>query len=235
LSKHSYSLEQGIDGKSYLPVSYPFLKWAGGKTQILSELEKLIPLEFTRYFEPFLGGGALFFHLTTKKNIRTRAYISDINEELITTYKVVKGDVERLIDILREHQKDYNKNPSEFYDELRKFVPATDIEVAARMITLNKTCYNGLYRVNKNGIFNVPIGRYKNPLICNSNNLKNVSLALRYSKAVIQPGDYKQILLENAREGDFVYLDPPFDPPSSTSSFTSYTTSGFSKTDQKRT
>ena len=83
------------------------------------------------------------------------------------------------------------------------------------MITLNKTCYNGLYRVNKKGIFNVPIGRYKNPLICNSNNLKNVSLALRYSKAVIQPGDYKQILLENAREGDFVYLDPPFDPPQS--------------------
>jgi DNA adenine methylase len=99
------------------------------------------------------------------------------------------------------------------------------------MMTFTKTCYNGLYRVNKRGIFNVPIGRYKNPLICNSNNLKNVSLALRYSNAVIEPSDYKQILLENAREGDFVYLDPPFAPPSSTSSFTSYTTRGFSKTD----
>src|SRR5439155_12503167 len=117
--------------------------------------------------------------------------------------------------------------------ELRKLLPATDIEIAARMITLNKTCYNGLYRVNKKGIFNVPIGRYKNPLICNSNNLKNVSLALRYSKAVIQPSDYKQILLENAREGDFVYLDPPFNLVSSTASFTSYTNSEFSKTDQK--
>ncbi len=215
-----------------ITVSYPFLKWAGGKTQILSELEKFVP-EFTRYFEPFLGGGALFFHLTTKKNIRPRAYLSDINVELITTYKVVKDDVQILIDLLKEHQKDYNKNPKELYDELRSSVPPTDIEIAARMITLNKTCYNGLYRVNKKGIFNVPIGSYKNPLICNSHNLKNVSLALRYSKAIIQLSDYKQILLENAREGDFVYLDPPFDPPSLTSSFTSYTTSGFTKTDQK--
>ena len=96
MSKHNFSLEQGIDAKSYLPVSYPFLKWAGGKTQILSELEKFVPLEFNRYFEPFLGGGALFFHLTTKKNIRPIAYLSDINEELITTYKVIKNEVERL-------------------------------------------------------------------------------------------------------------------------------------------
>ena len=232
MSKHNYSLEQGIDTKPYLPVSYPFLKWAGGKTQILSELEKFVP-EFTRYFEPFLGGGALFFHLTTKKNIRRITYLSDINEELITTYKVVKDDVERLIDLLKEHQKDYDKNPSECYHELRSSVPTTDIEIAARMITLNKTCYNGLYRLNKKGIFNVPIGRYKNPLICNSNNLKNVSLALRYSRAAIQLSDYKQILLENASEGDFVYLDPPFDPPSITSSFTSYTNKGFTYRDQK--
>jgi DNA adenine methylase len=216
-----------------ITVSYPFLKWAGGKTQILSELEKFVPLEFNRYFEPFLGGGALFFHLTTRKNIRLGANLSDINEELITTYKVVKNEVEELIGVLVHHQKDYIKNPKEFYHELRSFVPATDIEIAARMITLNKTCYNGLYRVNKKGIFNVPMGRYKNPLICNSNNLKNVSLALRYSNAEIQPNDYKKILLENAREGDFVYLDPPFDPPSITSSFTSYTNSGFTKTDQK--
>jgi DNA adenine methylase len=142
LSKHSYSLEQGIAAKSYLPASYPFLKWAGGKTQILSELEKFIPLEFNRYFEPFLGGGALFFRLTTKKNIRLRAYLSDINEQLITTYKVVKDKVAKLITLLANHQKDYNKNPSEFYHELRSNVPATDIEIAARMITLNKTCYN---------------------------------------------------------------------------------------------
>jgi DNA adenine methylase len=232
LSKHNYSLEQGIDAKPCLPASYPFLKWAGGKTQILSELEKFVPSGFTRYFEPFLGGGALFFHLTTKRNIRLGVYLSDINEELITTYKVVKNKVEKLIALLANHQKDYNKNPKEFYYELRSIVPATDIEIAARMIALNKTCYNGLYRVNKRGRFNVPIRRYKNPIICNSDNLKNVSLSLRYSRAVIQPSDYKQVL-ENAREGDFVYLDPPFDPPSSTSSFTSYTTSGFYKTDQK--
>jgi DNA adenine methylase len=123
-----------------ITVSYPFLIWAGGNTQIISELEKFVPSNFDRYLEPFLGGGALFFHLSTK-NIRPRAYLSDINEELITTYKVVKNEVERLIDLLKEHQKDYNKNPSEFYSELRSIVSATEIEIAARMITLNKTCY----------------------------------------------------------------------------------------------
>jgi DNA adenine methylase len=215
-----------------LPVSYPFLKWAGGKTQILFELEKFVPSEFNRYFEPFLGGGAVFFHLTSK-NFHFTAYLSDTNEELITVYRVVKGDVEKLIDILKKHQKDYDKGSTEFYYELRKFVPPTDVERAARFIALNKTCYNGLYRVNKGGIFNVPIGRYKNPLICDSNNLRNASLSLRDSRVIIELSDYKQIVLENAREGDFVYLDPPYNPASSTASFTSYTNSGFTNTDQK--
>ena len=215
-----------------LPLSYPFLKWAGGKTQILFELEKFVPSEFNRYFEPFLGGGAVFFHLTSE-NFHFTAYLSDTNEELITVYRVVKGDVEKLIDILKKHQKDYDKDPIEFYYELRKFVPPTDVERAARFIALNKTCYNGLYRVNKGGIFNVPIGRYKNPLICDSNNLRNASLSLRDSKVIIELSDYKQIVLENAREGDFVYLDPPYNPASSTASFTSYTNSGFTDTDQK--
>lgn len=215
-----------------LPLSYPFLKWAGGKTQILFEIEKFVPSEFNRYFEPFLGGGAVFFHLTTK-NLQFTAYLSDTNEELITVYRVVKDDVEKLIDILKKHQKDYDKDPIEFYYELRKFVPPTDVERAARFIALNKTCYNGLYRVNKRGVFNVPIGRYKNPLICDSNNLRNASLSLRDSKVIIELSDYKQILLENAREGDFVYLDPPYNPASSTASFTSYTNSGFTDTDQK--
>jgi DNA adenine methylase len=215
-----------------LPLSYPFLKWAGGKTQILFEIEKFVPSEFNRYFEPFLGGGAVFFHLTTR-NLQFTAYLSDTNEELITVYRVVKDDVEKLIDILKKHQKDYDKDPIEFYYELRKFVPPTDVERAARFIALNKTCYNGLYRVNKRGVFNVPIGRYKNPLICNSTNLRNASLSLRDSKVIIELSDYKQILLENAREGDFVYLDPPYNPASSTASFTSYTNSGFTDTDQK--
>jgi DNA adenine methylase len=214
-----------------LPLSYPFLKWAGGKTQILFELEKFVPSEFNRYFEPFLGGGAVFFHLTTK-NLQFTAYLSDTNEELITVYRVVKGDVEKLIDILKKHQKEYDKDPIEFYYELRQFVPPTDVDRAARFIALNKTCYNGLYRVNKRGVFNVPIGRYKNPLICGSNNLRNASLSLRDSKVTIELSDYKQILLENAREGDFVYLDPPYNPASSTASFTSYTNSGFTNTDQ---
>ena len=213
-------------------LSRPFLKWAGGKTQILSELEKFVPSEFNRYFEPFLGGGTVFFYLITKI-VRYSAYLSDINEELITTYKVVKDDVERLIDLLKEHQKGYNKNPSEFYYELRDSRPPTDVERAARFITLNKTCYNGLYRVNKRGVFNVPIGRYKNPLICDSNNLRDASLSLRDSNVIIELSDYKQILLENAREGDFVYLDPPYNPASSTANFTFYTNSGFTNTDQK--
>ena len=194
--------------RDHLPPSYPFLKWAGGKTQILFELEKFVPSEFNRYFEPFLGGGAVFFHLTTKKNAQFTAYLSDINEELITAYKVVKDNVVRLIDLLKAHQIHYNKNPTEFYYKLRDARPVTDVERTARFITLNKTCYNGLYRVNKRGIFNVPIGRYKNPLICDSKNLEYVSLSLRYSKAMIELSDYKQILLENARQGDFVYFRP---------------------------
>jgi DNA adenine methylase len=220
---------------------YPFVKWAGGKSQLLSELDTFIPSEFNLYFEPFLGGGALFFHLiSTNNNIPFTAYLSDINEELINAYKVVKdqNNVEVLIELLKKHETEYKKNPSEYYYKLRtnRIESATanyDIERAARFITLNKTCYNGLYRVNKDGIFNVPIGRYKNPLICDSNNLRNVSRALRDSKAQIKVSNYKEMLLENAKEGDFIYLDPPYNPVSPTANFTGYTNSGFTDLDQK--
>ena len=213
---------------------YPFVKWAGGKTQILSDLDSMIPSQFNRYFEPFIGGGAMFFHLVSERNMRFAAYLSDINQELITAYQVVKNDLKELIQHLRKHQREYNKNPHEYYYKLRdKTKPRNDAEMTARFIALNKTCYNGLYRVNKGGIFNVPIGRYKNPLICASNNLRNASLSLRNSKVIIERSDYKQIVLENAREGDFIYLDPPYNPASSTASFTSYTNSGFTDTDQK--
>ena len=155
---------------------YPIVKWAGGKSQILYELDSMIPSEFNRYFEPFLGGGAMFFHLISDRNMRFSAYLSDINEELITAYKVVKNNVSELIQILKRHGREYNRNPSKYYYKLRDEIkPVTDIDKTARFISLNKTCFNGLYRVNRNGIFNVPMGRYKNPLICDTDNLENVS------------------------------------------------------------
>jgi DNA adenine methylase len=211
---------------------YPFVKWAGGKTQIISKLDSMIPSEFNRYFEPFVGGGAMFFHLISDRNMRFTAYLSDINAELITAYKVVKNNVSELIEILKRHEKEYNKNPSKYYYKLRDEVkPVTDIDKTARFIALNKTCFNGLYRVNRSGIFNVPMGRYKNPLICDTNNLENVSNALRYSKASINVNDYKSALLK-AEKDDFIYLDPPYHPTSPTANFTGYSDYGFGDNDQ---
>ncbi|MFZ0512465.1 MAG: DNA adenine methylase [Candidatus Nitrosopolaris sp.] len=211
---------------------YPFVKWAGGKSQLLSELDSMIPSKFNRYFEPFLGGGAMFFHLVSYRNMRITSYLSDINEELITAYNVVKNNVRELIELLKRHQRQYCINPSEYYYKLRDEIkPVTDIDRTARFVALNKTCFNGLYRVNRNGIFNVPIGRYKNPLICDSNNLEYVSKALRYSEAAIKVNDYRNALLE-AEKDDFIYLDPPYHPTSSTANFTGYSDNGFGHDDQ---
>ena len=217
-----------------MPLCYPFVKWAGGKTQLLSQLDSLAPAEFNRYFEPFLGGGALFFYLISTKNKRFIAYLSDINSELINSFISVKDNVEKLIKLLKVHEIKYKRIPSEYYYKLRsKDKLSYYTQRAARLIALNRTCYNGLYRVNRNGKFNVPLGKYKNPVICNISNLRNVSLALRHSNATIQVSHYKDILLENAKEGDFIYLDPPYDPVSSTAYFTKYTDSGFGDQDQK--
>jgi DNA adenine methylase Dam len=216
-----------------IPQCHPFVKWAGGKTQLLCELKKYIPDNFTRYFEPFLGGGAFFFYLVSSKQLKFTAYLSDVNKELINTYKVIKDDVEELIELLRIHEKEYKGNPDEYYYKLRaESKSLINIESAARFITLNKTCYNGLYRVNREGIFNVPIGRYKNPpLICDSKNLQNVSIALRHTNAQLFVSNYQEIL-ELAKENDFIYLDPPYNPTSRTASFTSYTRDGFGDKDQ---
>src|ERR687887_2722680 len=238
--------EQAIhqQNKSYLyddklPICYPFVKWAGGKTQLLEKLYSFIPSKFDLYFEPFVGGGALFFYLTSNKNRRFTAYLSDINPELINSYLAVKDNVQKLIILLTQHEIEYNKAPEEYYYKLidnYNIRSCSDrIERAAQFITLNKTCFNGLYRVNRQGLFNVPWGKYKDPLICNSNNLRNISLALRYSPNItIKVSDYKEILLENAKEGDFIYLDPPYSPTSSTAYFTSYTCFGFDNQDQKQ-
>jgi DNA adenine methylase len=210
------------------PAAAPFVKWAGGKTQLLRRLDSLVP-QFERYFEPFLGGGALFFHLASR--IDFAAYLSDANSDLVNAYSVVKNDVEGLIALLERHKRNYRKSPAEFYYRLRSEHPPDSLQAAARFIALNKTCYNGLYRVNRSGEFNVPIGRYKNPTICDRDQLRAASAALNRSDAKLFASDYRQAL-KKAREGDFVYLDPPFHPLSSTANFVDYTKSGFGEQDQ---
>jgi DNA adenine methylase len=219
----------------FRPKCYPFLKWAGGKTQLLPRISKAIPQSYARYFEPFLGGGALFFHMVSNNIMRSDAHLIDVNKELINTYNVVKSNVEELIVILSKYQQFYNESPVKFYYDLRdKFDRnATSIEKAARTIALNKTCYNGLYRVNRNGEFNVPIGRYKKPIICDSENLRNIHSTLVDFKTHIYVSDYRTMVVDKTNEDDFIYLDPPYYPVSTTANFTGYTECGFTDEDQR--
>jgi DNA adenine methylase len=224
-------MEEGKESLYQTPGCHPFIKWAGGKGQLIPQIIRLIPTRFTRYFEPFLGGGAVFFHLASPDR---NAFLSDINYELINAYKVIRNHVEELIPALIYHQNEYNKSPKKYYYHLRDSSSAMNkINKAARFITLNKTCYNGLYRVNKNGLFNVPIGKYKNPVICDADNLRKMSDVLKQSGSYLGVSDYKKILVEKTEKDDFVYLDPPFYPISNTANFTSYTNNGFSLEDQK--
>jgi DNA adenine methylase len=224
-------MEKGKEPLYQTPGCHPFIKWAGGKGQLIPQIIRLIPTRFARYFEPFLGGGAVFFQLAS---LDRNAFLSDINYELINAYKVIKNHVEELIPALIYHQNEYNKSPKKYYYYLRDSTGVMNkIDKAARFIALNKTCYNGLYRVNKNGLFNVPIGRYKNPIICDADNLRKMSVVLKRSGSYLGVSDYKKILVERAERDDFVYLDPPFYPISNTANFTSYTNNGFSLEDQK--
>lgn len=205
----------------------PFVKWVGGKRQLLAQFRELglYPSEFNstscRYFEPFVGGGAVFFDLQPKN-----ATLSDLNSELITTYKIIRDDVEPLILSLKKHIYD-----KDYFLKTRAMNPVemSELDVASRFIYLNRTCFNGMYRVNSKGQFNVPFGRYKNPIICDEDNLRAVSKALRGVE--ILNVDYK-IVISKAKAGDFVYFDPPYYPISSTSSFTSYTKDGFAEKEQ---
>lgn len=205
----------------------PFVKWVGGKRQLLQQFHRfgLFPSKFDDkrncYFEPFVGGGAVFFDLQPKN-----ATISDLNAELITTYKVIRDDVESLIKSLLKHVYD-----KDYFLKTRAMNPVemSDLDVASRFIYLNRTCFNGMYRVNSKGQFNVPFGRYKNPIICDEDNLRAVSKALR--DVEILNMDYK-VAISKAKAGDFVYFDPPYYPISSTSSFTSYTKDGFAEKEQ---
>lgn len=200
----------------------PFLKWAGGKTQLLKELRKHAPSgNYGKYIEPFVGGGALFFDLTP-----TRSLIADANEELINTYIVVRDNVSELIPVLKNH-----KNEEEYYYEIRAQKPqkCSSVERAARFIYLNKTCFNGLYRVNKNNQFNVPFGRRKNPNIADEETLLNCSQCLQ--NTTIVHGDYLDILRKYSRPEDFIFLDPPYVPVSQYSDFKRYTKEFFYKED----
>ncbi len=200
--------------------TYPLVKWVGGKRQLMPELLKNMPISFKRYFEPFIGGGALFFELQPYN-----AYISDMNEELINLYCVVRDNVFELITDLNKH-----KITKEYYLKIRnldrtsKYKKLTNVQRASRFIYLNRTCFNGLYRVNSKGEFNVPFGNYKNPKIIDVDNLLNCSSLLKNTE--IKHADFSAIL-ECAQKGDFVYFDPPYVPLNETSSFTSYTKNGF--------
>lgn len=199
----------------------PFLKWAGGKTQMLSELVKYAPTKYNRYFESFLGGGALYFALNPKEPV-----ISDLNRELIITYKAVQTNVESVIEVLRSYQ-----NKESFYYAIRATECETlsDEERAARLIYLNKTCFNGLYRVNKKGGFNVPYGKRTGEFI-NEAVLRRASEYLQ--NATIIYGSYQDVLRLGAKKNDFVFLDPPYYPVGKNSDFQRYTKEFFYEHDQ---
>lgn len=210
------------------PTPRPFLKWVGGKSQLLEQMEPLLPRTFRRYFEPFVGGAALFFDLRSKQRIDAGAYLSDVNAELVNCYVAIRDQVDDVIGALREH-----KYESGHYYEVRAQRPA-DLpppKRAARTIFLNKTGYNGLYRVNKSGQFNVPFGRFTKPLFCDVENLRACSRALR--GVSIEVADFASVL-KQARKGDFVYFDPPYVPVSPTSDFTAYIPGGFGAAEQKK-
>ena len=236
-----------------VPYAKPFLKWAGGKTQLLDELSRRLPAglgndTITRYVEPFSGGGAFFFYLNQRFSIE-KCTIGDANKELVLAYRVIKRSVKKLIGKLGVLESEYfTKNNDErelFYYEVRDsfntglrdinfhMYGSEWVERAAQIIFLNRTCYNGLFRVNRNGEFNVPFGRYKNPDILNSGNLGDVALLLKDTNTQIMSGDFNQCR-NSVDDRTFVYFDPPYRPLSQTSSFTSYSKDGFFETDQIR-
>ena len=222
----------------------PFLKWAGGKGQLLSQLSEHLPERISRepftYIEPFVGGGAMLFYMLQHFGNIKKAVINDINEDLILTYRTVKDDVEALISKLAKIEEDYfaiveQDKRSQLFYEIREQYNQHDgnaIERVSQLIFLNKTCFNGLFRVNKRGRFNVPFGKYANPTICNAEVLRADSQLLQSAQVEICQGDYAQIL-RHIDGLTFVYLDPPYRPLDATSSFTAYAKGDFNDDDQR--
>lgn len=208
----------------------PVVKWVGGKRQIIDQIIRRVPDTYCTYYEPFLGGGAVLFKLQPVKVVA-----SDINIELINLYQVIKNNVEELINDLKRH-----KNEEEYYYMIRgldrnknKYNKLTPVQRASRIIFLNKTCFNGLFRVNKAGEFNTPFGSYKNPNIVNEAVLRAVSVYFNRAEVTLTSRDFEEVLAK-ARKGDFAYLDPPYDPVSKTAYFTDYNKGGFDSSEQIR-
>ena len=216
--------------KNKIVLAAPVLKWVGGKRQLMSEIEKLLPKTYTTYYEPFIGGGAVLFELQPNK-----AVINDVNSELINLYNVIKDNVEELICDLKKHE-----NTSEYFYRIReldrdknRYQDLSKVERASRIVYLNKTCFNGLFRVNRAGEFNTPFGKYKNPNIVDEVTLRAVSKYFNKADIKILNCDFENSL-KGIRKGSFVYLDPPYDPISSSSSFTGYDKGGFNRDEQIR-
>lgn len=224
----------------------PFVKWAGGKGQLLSEIRNIYPADLgigiKKYAEPFVGGGAVLFDILSNYEMDD-VYISDVNAELVNAYRIIRDDVNELIQLLTEIEDEYlpmNHEARKMYyyekrDRYNKLKVDGDsivnLEIAALFVFLNRTCFNGLYRVNRKNLFNVPIGSYKNPTICDADNLAAISKALK--KVTIVYGDYRKS--RNFIDGDtFVYFDPPYRPLNATSSFTSYTENEFDDVAQRQ-
>lgn len=214
------------------PMVKPVLKWAGGKRQLMPQILEYIPKKFGRYYEPFVGGGALFFELQNSKST-----INDFNTELILTYKSIRDNLDQLVQLLKQHEQN---NSSEYYYEIREWDRngiidnKNNVERAARFIYLNKTGFNGLFRVNSQNQMNTPYGRYKNPAIVNAEILTAVSEFLNDPKVEILNGDFEEAV-KNAKRGDFVYFDPPYAPlVDDKKSFVGYTLNGFDAKEQER-
>lgn len=208
----------------------PVVKWVGGKRQLLPQILPLIPKRMTAYCEPFLGGGAVLFALQPK-----RALVNDLNQDLITVYRVIKEDADALIEHLSRHE-----NTPEYFYRIRDldrdkeaYAALSDVEKASRLLYLNKTCYNGLFRVNASGAFNSPYGHYRRPNIVNEQTIRGVSRYFNSCDITFFSGDFASVL-EQVPKGGFVYLDPPYDPVSDTASFTGYNRGGFGREEQVR-
>lgn len=208
----------------------PVVKWVGGKRQLLPQILPLIPKRMTAYCEPFLGGGAVLFALQPK-----RALVNDLNQDLITVYRVIKEDADALIEHLSRHE-----NTPEYFYRIRDldrdkeaYAALSDVEKASRLLYLNKTCYNGLFRVNASGAFNSPYGHYRRPNIVNEQTIRGVSRYFNSCDITFFSGDFTSVL-EQVPKGGFVYLDPPYDPVSDTASFTGYNRGGFGREEQVR-
>ena len=208
----------------------PVVKWVGGKRQLLPQILPLIPKRMTAYCEPFLGGGAVLFALQPR-----RALVNDLNQDLITVYRVIKEDADALIEHLSRHE-----NTPEYFYRIRDldrdkdaYAALSDVEKASRLLYLNKTCYNGLFRVNASGAFNSPYGHYRRPNIVNEQTIRGVSRYFNACDITFFSGDFAAVL-EQVPRGGFVYLDPPYDPVSDTASFTGYNRGGFGREEQAR-